>query len=87
MGHKLLFFNTIAQGAGNKELISQAVNTWNRILSLTYGVDVEEVKMHDVESMTKEYDKIKHLRPKFQVQPDGKIVISGLGNLEKSKGT
>jgi hypothetical protein len=34
--------------------------------------------------MKQEYEKVKNLRPEFHVSRDGKITISGLGNLEKS---
>lgn len=61
------------------------MDTWNRLLSLTYGVDVEKTETLTERNMLAEYEKIKHLRPEFKLHKDGKITIKGLDSfLEKT---
>lgn len=82
LAQKLLVFNAVASAGGNKEYIQQIITTWDRLLSLTYGVPIGKSESLTEKSMMDEYEKIKNLRPQFKLEKGGKISIKGFENFK-----
>lgn len=83
VSQKLLVFNLLAQvPKENAEFRATIMETWNRFLSLTYGIEIEKAHSFTEKSMMDEYEKIKHLRPEFKLEKDGKITIKGFESFQ-----
>lgn len=78
LGQKLLLFSAIASAGGAKEMLSQIMTTWDRLLSVTYGVPVNSGASQSDQDMLEEYEKMKNLRPEFKLEKNGSISIKGL---------
>jgi hypothetical protein len=50
---------------------------WNRLLSLTYGVEVGKSEVLTDKNMLEEYELMKRLRPEFKLEKNGQIKIKG----------
>jgi hypothetical protein len=86
LSHKINILQALAVGASNDTMRSQLLDTWNRLVSLTYGGPVMDTQIMDQNTMIQEYAKIRNLRPTFKINKQDKrgdpnnygLVISGL---------
>jgi hypothetical protein len=46
------------------------LDNWNRLVSLTYGGEILRTEIMDQNTMVREYEKVKHLRPKFKINKE-----------------
>lgn len=84
MQQKLMAQIALNLAGENKELRSQISETWDKIVSLTYGEDAMSVKPLTEQIMREEYEAIKKLKPRFQInKKSGTVRFSGLDSNEK----
>lgn len=86
---KIQVYSALATVGDNNEIRAEILQSWNKIVALTYGGKVEDYKpKHNEQSMMAEYEKIRKLNPKFKISKskNGKdypnVVVEGLGSLD-----
>lgn len=67
----------MAAAGDNKQLINQLLDTWNKLVALTYGSELANVKPLTENYMFEEYEKFRNTRPKFKITKRG-LQVEGL---------
>jgi len=81
LGQKLQYFNILASlGVQDAQgLVRESVETWNRLVNLTYGSELSNTKSLTENIMREEYEKYKNMKVEFKIdRSSGKLSVTGL---------